>query len=222
MLHGGGEKRKMVYVGIIGTENHFDFYSAPFTFYEKEKISITENEEAKTERIFAYALLHVMHREIFGSDIFEIEENEHGKPHEKNSPYDFSISHSHGRCAVAISDVPGELVGVDIQKNVTDEKRIERISKRFLKEKSPRGLSDDIEFKAYFYDLEVGTYKKTEIEIKDCEEVFTAEWTSLEAYLKRLGTGFRHLNKMAEVNKMAEDVRIKSFAFEDYTVSVCK
>ena len=57
----------------------------------------------------AWGLLYSM-LEQNGLEIDEVSFEENGKPYYKNRGIHFGISHSHGLCAVAISDQP---VGVD-------------------------------------------------------------------------------------------------------------
>ncbi len=91
---------------------------------------------------------------------------EHGKPHLAglDTPCSFNLSHSEGRAALAISDVP---IGVDIQLI---------------------GPHSDSVARDYFSAAEIEAL--TQMPPERRSEAFYRCWTAKEAVLKALGTGF--------------------------------
>ena len=86
---------------------------------------IKENERREARALLALAL-----KKEYSLDISELceEKNEYGKPYFKNHPICFSISHTDGAVAVAVSE---NNVGVDIER-ITDIS--DRVMSRFVKE----------------------------------------------------------------------------------------
>ena len=92
------------------------------------------NEKVLSEKRTAYSLLYKAAKEIFDidMDIQKLTKTENGKP--VYPDFCFSLSHSKGVCAAAISK---ENVGVDIEEEICTE-RTERIRKKILhKNESP-------------------------------------------------------------------------------------
>ena len=104
--------------------------------YRKNKIAALKNDEVKKQSkavgmLFSYAL-----RFCYGIDESRVEygESERGKPFLKGYPdVYFNISHTKGRCAVALSDKP---VGIDIERfrDFFDGHSFVTIAKRYFSE----------------------------------------------------------------------------------------
>lgn len=82
-----------------------------------------------------YLLHHLSGRKIRGALV----KDEYGKPHLEGSPFQISISHSHGKAAVIAAP---ELCGIDIQKIVP---KILRIQAKFMNEDELEGLTPGAE-----------------------------------------------------------------------------
>ena len=150
----------MIFTFITDSEKTKFFYEKrdcqnwqPLTLISRETLDYIEkagNEGTRNERFAAYSLLFFAVNEFFGTRIISIIRDENGKPYmgecmasdenckpyidkpmSKNKKISFSISHSGGFAAVAISD-EGEC-GIDIQL-MPDAERRERIEKRFLRD----------------------------------------------------------------------------------------
>ncbi len=209
----------MLYVGITKARDIFENYSALLSFGEKTKFKSIKNKKEAEMYATSKILLRIMMKEFLNKEFTELEYNSHGKPYLKNFPYDFSISHSEGVCIVLISDTKNEKVGIDVQKNLTDEKKAERISKRFFKNIDNKIIeTSSLSTEFFIYDLKDGQVKKNRIFPKSkVLEDFNFKWTRLEAFLKARGTGFCQLEEAHEIKD-----KFSSFEYEDYTISICK
>ena len=209
----------MLYVGITKARDIFENYSALLSFGEKTKFKSIKNKKEAEMYATAKILLRIMMKEFLNKDFKELEYNSHGKPYLKNFPYDFNISHSEGVCVVLLSDIKNEKVGIDVQKNLTDEKKTERIAKRFFKNIDEKIMENSyISTEFFIYDLKDGHAEKNKIFLKPkVQEDFNFKWTRLEAFLKARGTGFCQLEEAPEIKD-----KFSSFEYEDYTISICK
>jgi len=127
----------------------------------QREIELTKNEKLKREKYCVWKLLEYAIRECFGKSIRELEftKTEGGR---WNTPFcEFSLSHTDGVVAVAISHSP---VGVDVEavKPIRSEKTVERV------------LSRD----------EYNHYKS--LSESEREEFFLSVWTKKEAIFKSL------------------------------------
>ena len=103
---------------------------APLICEERnEEISATRNERVKREKYYAWRLLEYAAKKSFGIEPEQLSpiKNENGKW--RSEKLEFSISHSDGAVAVAVSEVP---VGVDIEP--ADGRAGERLAKRTMTE----------------------------------------------------------------------------------------
>ena len=126
-----------------------------------------------------------------------ISKNQYGKPYLVNYPnVYFSISHTKGAIACAVSDNP---VGVDI----------ERIRKM------------DLRVSRYFFSQHEKDYIFASSE--KANQRFTEVWTKKEAYLKFLGCGIKipaeKFNVFEKINN--EHIRIHTEYNHDYIISIC-
>ena len=181
-------------------------------FIQNDSVSHSE------ESIIARALLSDLYKKVFGEKIPEIKKCKLGKPYfDFQDAPPFSISHSDGAVAVALSNEKGE-VGIDIQSKIDEEKRA-RISRRFpfVKERVFKELSDVCFFKAT---LNSGNFSFEEFSESPCQKSdFTLYWTSTEAILKAEGGGFTSAKKLDELEKTHE---VSSFLIGDFYISITK
>lgn len=198
--------------------------SLPFPV--KEKISKTADKKTRIERIYAYSFLfnrlaeHGIFSEKAAEDFFFTEE---GKPYIKNSTVNFSVSHSDGIAAVAISF--DRNVGVDIEKiDLSKSQKLEKISNRFCRDL--KILYDENLVISRFFRIEKNEFfncKKPEISKVTKENLNFVKWTALEASLKCHGGGFSVLcEKESVISSVATSSGIISVDEEDYAVSVSK
>ena len=79
-------------------------------------IEFDENQSRKdkgtAEHLLVHSTLKVMLKEYFGIENPQILRNENGKPYINKEGVHFSLAHSNGLCAVAVSDSP---VGIDCE-----------------------------------------------------------------------------------------------------------
>ncbi len=115
--------KQLVYVYISGIS---DDLNIPLPSYiDVKKIS---NQSVLAEKRSAYSLLYRAAKEVFGvdMDLSMLTKTENGKP--VYPDYHFSISHSKGICAVALSK---NNVGIDIEREISEERET-RIRKKIL------------------------------------------------------------------------------------------
>jgi 4'-phosphopantetheinyl transferase len=129
-----------------------------------EKIRKSSNNLLKKEQLGANLLLNDILENYFFMDITKVEYiyNEYGKPYIKDSNLYFSLSHSNGVIALAVSK---EEIGIDIEliKDVKDNLALKVMNE--AEYNIYKGLSKNDKI-SYFYEV----------------------WTSKEAYVKKLGT----------------------------------
>ena len=102
-----------------------------------DEIANTSNEKARAEKYFAWRLLEHAISDCFGVKIDEIVFSKKENGRWCADGFDFSLSHSDGVCAVAISD---SSVGVDIQR--ISAPRSNSFAKRILSEAEFEELYD--------------------------------------------------------------------------------
>ena len=129
-----------------------------------EKIKKSSNVLFKKEQLGSSLLLNDILENYFFMDITKVEYiyNEYGKPYIKDSNLYFSLSHSNGVIALAVSK---EEIGIDIEliKDVKDNLALKVMNE--AEYNIYKGLSKNDKI-SYFYEV----------------------WTSKEAYVKKLGT----------------------------------
>jgi 4'-phosphopantetheinyl transferase len=129
-----------------------------------EKIKKSSNVLFKKEQLGANLLLNDILENYFFMDITKVEYiyNEYGKPYIKDSNLYFSLSHSNGVIALAVSK---EEIGIDIEliKDVKDNLALKVMNE--AEYNIYKGLSKNDKIN-YFYEV----------------------WNSKEAYVKKLGT----------------------------------
>ncbi len=123
------------------------------------------------EHRLCYDLLYKMLKEYFDLDEPEILKTDKGKPYINVPGVHFSISHTNGLVACAISDKP---IGIDAEKMLNRDKRHEEIAKRFFTDK---------EFAAFE-------------ESQDKTLAFYKAWCGKEATIKKLGETMALLRKI--------------------------
>ncbi len=121
--------KQLVYVYISGISDDLNIHLP--SYIDVKKIS---NQSVLAEKRSAYSLLYRAAKEFFGvdMDLSMLTKTESGKP--VYPDFHFSISHSKGICAVALSK---NNVGIDIEREISEERET-RIKKKILhKNESP-------------------------------------------------------------------------------------
>lgn len=188
-------------------------------------INNTSNEGVKKERFFAYTALGLCLKEFFDVSDWNIKRTECGKPYltdilgdpllcstAPKSKLEVSLSHSDGVAVVALSN-EGE-IGVDIQAEV-DQKKAERLDKRFLKDVEPKNDNMNVR---YFY-LNLGDEKCSITEIFpkiSLQSDFLTKWTFAESVIKCFGLTFSDISK---VNELSKKVKSQTVLFESYKIT---
>jgi len=180
--------------------------------YRAKKICSLRYEKSKKQSKAAGMLLAYALKKCFGIEEKNVyyAETERGKPYIPQYPdVHFSVTHTDGLCAVAVSDMP---VGVDAE--IRDKRRSEEIyalCKRFFSEFERRsyGLDDDTK--------ELDTER-----IKG----FYRIWTAKESFAKCTGEGLAEaLHKIEipffEEKLLCDNLLITSFESELHTVTLC-
>ena len=157
-------------------------------------------EKNNKERVGAYALLSFAISAYTDMDLSDVSvsRDQYGKPRLTDLqggtlPIHFSISHSAGIVAVAISD-EGE-IGIDLEPRVQED-RAERLSRRLAGSLPPQDFSCEsiADLVTVFRLMEDGTPAEVGGVVSDvaCQKhlPFTARWTVMEAVMKCDGRGF--------------------------------
>jgi len=165
-----------------------------------ENISNRKNDFAICESFFALALLydlfsHLPCRIDPSKLIFSKEDS--GKPFFVNSDIKFSISHSCGYVACALSD--SDELGIDIEASVLPQEKAERIYKRFLVNEKTANLSPTSE---------------TVIQ-KWCESEAKAKFLS-----KSIGNIFSEI-KNSKDDDSNTDIVYHRFSFDNIPIILC-
>ena len=126
-----------------------------------DEITARKNNESVKDSLTALILLSKLVKKL-GADVDSLVlcREKNGRPYFENSSLDFSITHSHGVVAVAITD--SGRVGIDVESSNMTPERAERLAQRYLSAKEASSLSS--------------------------VEDFFSVWTEREAYVKQNGT----------------------------------
>ena len=156
-----GEKTIAIYVAAVN-----EGVDLERIFPESRKIEISEisNNALRCEKYSAWRLLDIAFKKSLGYDIRNISFNKLDTGRWECDRACFSLSHSHGFVAVAVSHSP---IGIDIQKHTIPT------SPRFAQ----RILTAD-EYKVY-----------SSLPFESAEAYLMSEWTKKEAIFKATGTG---------------------------------
>lgn len=162
-----------------------------------EEILSCKSEKAKREKFCAWKLLEFAFLRAFGRDIREISfrKTENGK-WECDFCY-FSLSHSHGAVAVALSDSP---VGVDIEK-------ISPLHNR-------KGVAEKV-----LTQTEKAEYQRLAVCPKQAERWLLELWTKKESLFKT-GTFARFVPSAIETGTAFVQTKLLCVDGEDYFLSV--
>ncbi len=133
--------------------------------------TVSPKEKRALEHNSAYSLLDKM-LGARGIIDYEISKNENGKPYIDGANIHFSISHTNGLCAVAISDTP---IGIDCEK--IDPAYLDRV---------------DSFSKRYFTPNEQNEIKESENKLGKFFEI----WTRKEAYIKKYGLNSAEITRV--------------------------
>ncbi len=114
-----------------------------------------------------------------------LDRREGGKPHFENSRIEFSLSHSHGYAAAAISDE--SRVGIDVESAEIPREKASRLAERFFSESEKRELETN-------------------------PDSFLRLWTKKEAYSKMQGTPLSDL--IANEKALPANERKNAFFYE--------
>jgi phosphopantetheine--protein transferase-like protein len=132
-----------------------------------DKIKSRKNQDSIKESLCALLVLaELIKRAHCCSEDLIFSRQESGKPYFSNSPIEFSLSHSHGYAAAAISD--SSRVGIDVETAQISAEKAEKLAQRFF----------------------------SEAEIKEFQaapQSFLKIWTKKEALAKMLGTPLSEL-----------------------------
>ena len=192
----------------------------------RDKISGTNDVGTKYDRIYAYALLcRVLEQK--GVCVADIQNgfafDEKGKPYLKNSEIAFSLSHTDGVAAVAISESVN--IGVDVERvRDTDTEKTMRVVARFCKDADLTCAENGASVGSFTErDGELYSVDPTPTFAPEITDIPFAKWTALEAVLKCHGKGFESL---CEIREISENQHTVSAAFlyggERYAISVSR
>ena len=135
-----------------------------------DAIAQRKNESSRADSFFALCLLSSMCEKI-GEDkaSLSLDRDKSGRPYFKSSELDFSVSHSSGTVAVALSD--RSRVGIDLELNCIDTAKAQKLADRyFTAEEAAAVKTGDIGGNS------IGSVK-----------AFRHIWTEKEAYAKMSG-----------------------------------
>lgn len=145
-----------------------------------------KNQDGNKESLSALLVLAaLLERADIPSFDLILDRHESGKPYFSNSPIEFSLSHSHGYAAAAISD--SSRVGIDVETAQISAEKAEKLAQRFF----------------------------SEAEIKEFQaapQSFLKIWTKKEALAKMLGTPLSDL--IAIEKKTPNTKRENTFFYE--------
>lgn len=157
-----------------------------------KEIESVDNQELKEQKISSWNLLETAVKDCFGYDFNTLSFLKNANRKWTCDKLCFSLSHTAGRVAVAVSDKP---VGVDIEGFAAFEKRCER-SPGFLQSFAKKILCEGESFTGA-YDL-------------------LKAWTAKESIIKFIGGGVFVPNKIR-----AADYPVSTLICGGYCVSVC-
>ncbi len=174
----------------ISQEQLLSYLNSTFRHQEsKEYISSRisgKSREKAYESLYSLLILSKLYSRLSDSPLPAIAAEDSGKPYFKDSNIKFSISHSCGQCAVAVSD-KGD-VGIDIETASLPKERAVKLAERFF---TPAEAD----------------------EIKKAPEKFTRLWTKKEAEAKFFGKELSLLLK--ELKNKESAVLYSDVAFHD-------
>ena len=180
--------------------------------FDAEELAAATNEGEKISR----TALAFGYRHLYGGELPEIILNDSGKPSFSSGAPAFSISHSGGLVALALSDTASAL-GVDIERHREIIQR-EKIEKRLL-----AGLDtpkwDGGEAEIIFLGL---NREKRETEPTRAKKMgFFERWTLLESLLKCDGGGFSAVGR-AEALLVSHSAQVYNIVYrgEEYSLSI--
>lgn len=204
----------------------YDLNFGTLPYSVKDKILKTGDGKTKFERVYAYSLLIKILGD-FGLSAKMLDDkfffNEKGKPFVKDSELEFSLSHTDGMVAVAVST--DGAVGVDIEK--ADKEKKEKISKIINRFCSGVAIEQNISC------LEISAYKGNngkitamdtpETQFFDKSNEDFVKWTQLEAMLKCHGGGFEALCELKSTfDSYSTESALIAHCGEIYAISLAK
>ena len=121
---------------------------------------------------------------------------EGGKPHFENSRIEFSLSHSHGYAAAAISDESN--VGIDVEAAEISPEKADKLAKRFFTEDEKQAIEAD-------------------------PDSFLRLWTIKEAYAKMQGTPLSELiaNEKKTPDNKRDNAYFCELSADGHPLTVC-
>ena len=152
---------------------------------------------AAAEGLYAvYLLLKLIDRYFpnTANEVITFSRSTNGKPYFDDSPLKFSISHSGGIVACAVSDC-GE-VGVDVETANISQKKALKLADRFF-------TDDEIR------------------EVKRDPQTFTRIWTRKEAASKFFGENLADFIKKTPPSDLDAKIYFHSFTYCQYPVTLC-
>lgn len=122
-------------LGLWTIAEDVSFFEQQLVLTEREQteLSSIKGEKRRLEWWAGRYLLHQMSGRATRGECYK---DEFGKPHLAASPFEISLSHSHGIAAVIAAPVA---VGVDVQKKVA---KIERIAHKYMRAEETESLRD--------------------------------------------------------------------------------
>ena len=127
---------------------------------------------------------------------FVLARGENGKPHFKNSKIEFSLSHSHGYAAAAVSDK--SKVGIDIETADISREKAQKLAERFFSENEKQKLNAS-------------------------PDDFLKIWTKKEAFAKMQGVNLADLVSYEKKNGTSErkNMCFHEFKADEYPMTLC-
>jgi phosphopantetheinyl transferase len=169
-----------------------------------KNIVCRSNTASANESLFALCLLYELLTELprpANADLLRLARNENGKPYFKNSSLHFSVSHSCGYVACALSD-EGK-VGIDLEASTVNAERARKIAERYFND-------DEKEL------------------IRSSPESFLRIWCEKEAKAKFYGSGlgiYLQNEKKSELKSnffaKSDNVSIHRFYYDKIPISLC-
>ena len=187
----------------------------------KEKIKKTTDVKTRSERVLSYSFLTKILKEIEKDEKkIDIAFDGNGKPFFKNSKTKFSLSHTDGITAVAVSE---KNVGVDVELILSErESNIKKVCDRYCADICVDKKTTISEILTYEARNGFCRSNSFEIDLKPFKSDFS-RWTELEAALKCEGGGFASIRA---IKNEKTGIVCQSVTFEvkkaKYSVSVAE
>ena len=161
-----------------------DAFPRPVNTTYFDAIAQRKNENARADSFFALCLLSSLCDRL-GVDKASLSlcRDESGRPFFKDSRLDFSISHSSGTVAVALSDL--SCVGIDLELSPITQKHANELAKRYFAPEEVKIVKEGL----------IGGENLGEI------EAFRYIWTEKEAYTKMSGIPLSHVLSSTDTPK---------------------